>query len=199
MNAVLTTVAALYVDPRGPYPLMPGVECWDAARDARNYAGPWPVVAHPPCGPWSRFSHFNIHQCKSLAPIAVEQVRAFGGVLEHPTASKLFRHCGLPFPNEWIADKFGGFTVEVDQCAFGHVARKNTWLYIVGANRARVVIELPRSKGTPTHRVARDRRRTARGELKECSAEQRRRTPPAFAEWLVSLARSVDSDARGAA
>ena len=31
----LRTVAALYVDPRGPYPKMLGVECWNEARDAR--------------------------------------------------------------------------------------------------------------------------------------------------------------------
>ena len=62
-------IAALYVDTaRGPYARMRGVECWGYAtrdgrqldalaptRDARDYAGPWPVVAHPPCGPWGRF------------------------------------------------------------------------------------------------------------------------------------------------
>lgn len=44
-----TDVAALYVDPRGPYPKLVA-EWYDAARDARTYEGPLPVVAHPPCG-----------------------------------------------------------------------------------------------------------------------------------------------------
>lgn len=72
-------IAALYIDPRGPYPSIPGVECWDAERDARNYAGPWPVVAHPPCGPWSKLKGMCWKQDRSLAPIAVGQVRRWGG------------------------------------------------------------------------------------------------------------------------
>ena len=40
------TVAALYVEPDGPYAGLDGVEVWDEARDARTYAGPQPVVAH---------------------------------------------------------------------------------------------------------------------------------------------------------
>ena len=36
----LTTVAALYVETDGCYFNQPGVEPWDIARDAREYAGP---------------------------------------------------------------------------------------------------------------------------------------------------------------
>jgi hypothetical protein len=51
------TVAALYVEPQGCYVGVPGVDPWDEARDARTYAGPHPVVAHPPCQRWGRFWH----------------------------------------------------------------------------------------------------------------------------------------------
>ena len=42
-------IAALYIDPRGPYPKMAEVDCWDETRDARLYDGPHAIVAHPPC------------------------------------------------------------------------------------------------------------------------------------------------------
>lgn len=34
------TIAALYVDERGPYVGLPGVDAWGISRDARLYAGP---------------------------------------------------------------------------------------------------------------------------------------------------------------
>jgi hypothetical protein len=183
-------VAALYIDPRGPYPKLPLVDCWDAARDARLYAGPWPVVAHPPCGPWSKLRHLyrgNEHDC---APLAVEQVRAFGGVLEHPRDSRLVAHCALPRPGDGL-DAHGGQTIEVCQVDWGHVARKRTWLYCAGVALGALTFPPPRVSGFhhPSRRgKAQD---AAPPGIKICSAEQRRRTPPAFAEWLVALARTA--------
>ena len=195
-------IAALYIDSRGPYPAMSGVECWDAERDARLYVGPYPVVAHPPCGPWGALRHLTTPGAKramdaDCGPRAVEQVRQFGGVLEQPAGSRLWGHCGLPMTD---VDAFGGFSLAVEQVAWGHVARKKTWPYLVGIDRA-LAVRGVLSGGTPTHWVSGGRnqmRKNGRAGggvvpagIKVCSAQQRRRTPPAFAEWLVSLARSV--------
>jgi hypothetical protein len=185
----MRTVAALYVDPRGPYPKMPGVECWDEARDARNYQGPHPVVAHPPCGPWGDMRHLCKHQPSDLAPRAVGQVQCWGGVLEHPKRSRLWAALELPLPGE-PCDRAGGYTVEVEQVDWGHKCRKPTWLYIVGADRG-LIPRLP--PGTPSHAIfygAWERSGHAGTPLLAASREIRRRTPPAFAELLVSLARA---------
>jgi len=190
---VSVPVAALYVDPRGPYPKLPGVDAWDESRDARAYSGPWPVVAHPPCGPWGRLRHMCTKQDPSCGLRAVEQVRAFGGVLEHPEYSTLWDRCGLPKPGE-LPDAFGGRTVRVEQVAWGHSCRKATWLYYVG-----VTLSGLRSGGTPTHCVSRDARRARRNRytLKRTGTRANMLTPPAFAEWLVSLARSVSGIRNG--
>ena len=47
-------IAALYVEKDGVYSGLQGVDPWDEARDARLYAGPRPVVAHPPSSPLIR-------------------------------------------------------------------------------------------------------------------------------------------------
>lgn len=186
----VSDVAALYVDPRGPYPKL--VEHWyDQKRDARTYAGPWPVVAHPPCGPWGALRHLNRYQDATLAPIAVGQVRLYGGVLEHPVRSGLWDHMGLPRPGE-LPDEAGGWTVEVSQCDWGHVARKRTWLYFVGVHD---LGPMP-APGKPTHWVSGGRvKRGGRGGgvvppgIKICSTQQRGRSPMAFAAWLINCAR----------
>lgn len=154
----MITVAVLYClpDARCVYRSMPSVEVWDEARDARRFPGGMPVVAHPPCGPWGRMRLF----CKGgdglreLAPLAVKQVRACGGVLEHPACSSLWAAVGLPKPGEF-PDQWGGYTLEVDQYNWGHPARKRTWLYIVGV-RADALPQIPDKRGGGSNADASD-------------------------------------------
>lgn len=189
-------IAALYVDSqRGPYPAL-GADCWDVARDATQYAGPGPVVAHPPCGHWGRYAH-RAHDDGHTGPIAVVQVRAFGGVLEHPRASRLWTVCGLPRPGG-LPDAYGGYTIEVYQRDWGHLADKPTWLYVVGVSPSdlppRPPATPPRQAWTPSRRVLdpdrlnSPRPRGARGIVECMSKTQRHLTPPAFAAWLLSIA-----------
>lgn len=178
----LADVAALYIDPRGPYPALCR-EVYDETRDAKTYAGPWPVVAHPPCGPWGRLRFLCTKQDASCGPAGVDAVRRWGGVLEHPAESLLFRRCALPFPGE-LADGAGGRTYAVRQVAWGHCCEKPTWLYVVGVP-AEVVVAGIRTGGVATHRVTSGPRGPR---LPSATHLKRRLTPPAFAEWLVSLA-----------
>lgn len=210
------------------------LDCWDATRDARLYDGPHPIVAHPPCKHWGKLRHLANVRCdycqlsfperrlrpdgscrhcgrsgwissdKNCAPRAVEQVRRWGGVLEHPAGSKLWGWAVLgadvaPLPKpspcgcHYDLDQFGGYTIEVDQCEWGHACSKPTWLYLVGVPRE--ALEAPPFPGRePTHDMMGSRGRNAkanRNGRKEASAEIRRRTPPLFAEYLIRLARSA--------
>ena len=72
-------VAALYVDPHGIYLGMPGVSMWTYRRNAKLYDGPDPVIAHPPCGPWSRLKFLCTKQDPTCGPRAVDQVQKWGG------------------------------------------------------------------------------------------------------------------------
>lgn len=138
------TIAALYVETDGCYFGLTGVDPWDETRDARKYAGPNPVVAHPPCQRWGRFWGGNPSQRPRLKlgddggcfAAALAVVREFGGVLEHPEASHAWAHHGLNKPPKlggWIAaDLMGGLTCCVEQGHYGHMGRKATWLYACG-------------------------------------------------------------------
>jgi len=102
------TVAALFVATGGVYFDLPGVDPWDEARDARQYAGANPVVAHPPCQLWTNLTRVNFKRYGGehnrpgndggCFAEALATVRRCGGVLEHPAFSWAFHDFGLPIP-----------------------------------------------------------------------------------------------------
>lgn len=173
------TVAALFVDPRGVYAGLPDVEVWDEARDARLYAGPWPVVAHPPCNRWCRLGSRTVRgQDGGCFAAALAAVRAFGGVLEHPAVSQAWPAFGLPRPTgpDWTkALDDPGWVASVDQSLYGFPTRKPTWLYFVGPEPPQLPAALTRN---------------TRGCDKLWSTE-RAKTPPAFRDVLLAMARTA--------
>jgi len=138
-------IAALYVAPGGVYYGLDDVDPWPESRDARTYVGPWPVVAHPPCARWGRY-WFGGPSCRERKvkgddggcfAAALEAVRAYGGVLEHPEVSAAFATFGLRRPDREVgwqpAGDWIGWVCCVEQGHYGHRARKATWLYAVAS------------------------------------------------------------------
>lgn len=141
-------IAALFVEKNGAYFGLDNVDPWDEQRDARLYDGPHPVVAHPPCQRWGKMWAGSPSWIKQTGQrkkkgddggcfrSALDSVRKFGGVLEHPMYSHAWNHFGINRPDRkggWIkADEHGGMTCCVEQGRYGHYAPKPTWLYSVG-------------------------------------------------------------------
>jgi len=189
-------VAALYVEPGGVYYGLPNVEPWGLPeRDARLYAGPWPVVAHPPCQLWTNMAAVNFKRYGGehnrpgndggCFAAALEAVKKWGGVLEHPAESKAWAAHGLRAPRwtGWGHDADYVFTCEVWQSAYGHKARKRTWLACVMDDWPP---PLDWSRPAGTHQIGWfDRIKPTLGK-KAANA-----TPPAFRDALLSLARLV--------
>lgn len=199
-------VAALYVIAGGVYYGFLDVDPWPESRDARLYAGPHPVVAHPPCARWGRYarggpSHhgrFEVGADGGCFAAALASVRAWGGVLEHPADSLAWAAHGLlppPRSGGWVsAGDWRGWTCCVEQGHYGHLARKATWLYAVGC-------ELPRLRwGSSGRRMrldagfhtAEERRSAVKGgAAPQLPSSQRSVTPLAFRDVLLTMARSA--------
>ena len=202
-------IAALFVEAGGVYFGLPDVDPWDEARDARKYAGPHPVVAHPPCQRWGRYWSggpmlAGTARAKNLGAdggcfaSALASVTAWGGVLEHPEASHAWKAFNLPAPPKgggWLRVGDGlGWTCCVEQGHYGHAARKATWLY------ANVPSPPELTWGTSGQRTrldegfhsAEERRRAIRtGACQRLSHRQRLATPVPFRDLLLSIARSA--------
>lgn len=213
-------IAALYVETGGCYFGLPDVVPWDEVRDARLYAGPHPVVAHPPCQRWGRYWHGGVRAgqrgkyqlgadggCFSAALAAVRQ---WGGVLEHPADSHAWAHHSINKPKRhagWqSAGACGGWTCYVEQGHYGHMSRKGTWLYAQGMPRE-ALPALDWSRGAQRlHPVALERygyekaRRIGMVAMVggKDKTKIRNATPPAFRDVLLAIAGLIHRAPRGA-
>lgn len=195
-------IAALYVQTGGCYFGLPDVDPWDEARDARLYAGPHPVVAHPPCHLWTNLAAVNYKRWGGehnrpgndggKFEAAMDAVFRYGGVLEHPAFSRAWKHFGLTRPRgQWLNCFESYWVCEVWQSAYGHKARKRTWLLYCGA-QAPFPLDWSQKPGTHQcgFKFGTDKPKPTLGK-KAASA-----TPPAFRDLLLSLARRSALGAR---
>ena len=211
-------IAALYVETDGCYYGLEGVDPWGArglgggrveldGRDARDYAGPHPVVAHPPCKRYGRFADGGPASKVRLIPgadggtfkAAIGAVRRFGGVLEHPAHSKAWPWFGIAKPpagGGWVvADLFGGYTCCVEQGHYGHFARKQTWLYALGVDLPDLVWasvgKTPEEMGYRPGSRGGSNGSLSSSPLSWVPKRRRLETPIEFRDLLLSMARSV--------
>lgn len=204
-------IAALYVETNGVYFGLPNVDPWDRARDARKYDGPHHVIAHPPCERWGRYwfggptiiregrPYLKLGDDGGCFAAALSAVRTWGGVLEHPEGSHAWRHFGLNTPPRsggWVvADWEGGWTCCIEQGAYGHPARKATWLYANGLDDL-PSLQWGRTPGEfrliDVHaRTKEERARLIKtGICQQMSKRKRAATPIPFRDMLIELVSS---------
>jgi hypothetical protein len=193
-QGVFLSAAVLFARTDSVYKSYPCLDVYDIDRDALTWTGGLPVIAHPPCRAWGQLRALANPRPgeKELALFAVDQVRRFGGVLEHPKNSTLWPEAGLPPPGEF--DAYGGWTLPIFQNWFGHRAEKPTLLYIVGCAPADIP-DLPLALGDATHVIGmqgrrRDGTRLHKGDIgwrPEVTKAEREHTPAPLAAWLVDL------------
>lgn len=175
-------IAVLFARSDSDYKNYPDFEVYDIERDARQFCKKMPVLAHPPCRAWGQLSHMaNPREGeKQLAYLALAQVRLNGGVLEHPASSRFFKEAELPIG--MFTDEFGGFTVQIDQFDFGHVAHKATKLYICGIDPSLLPKLPPKNTASTDRSICGNVKGT-----KRCTQYQREYTPPPLIAWLKQI------------
>ena len=190
-------VAALFVEEGGCYFGLENVFPWPERKDARIYAGPYPVVAHPPCQRWGKLARVNYARWGGehnrpgndggCFESALNSVQTYGGVLEHPAQTYAWDAFGLtrPYQAGW-SPSGEGWVCEVWQSSYGHKANKATWLYYVG-NGPPFGLRWGRIKGS--HQVGFQDRRGKERNKPTLTKREANATPVAFRDELLSLAR----------
>lgn len=114
-------ISVLCTHAKSNYKSIPGLDLWPDPRNAYNFSGDNPVIAHPPCAQWSRMKNFariNKEE-KDLAVFCWEKVLQNGGIFEHPAGSSFFNYVAADRKN----------MLSVNQSWWGFPCTKRTYLY----------------------------------------------------------------------
>lgn len=166
-------IPVLFVHNRSNYKKIQGFDCYDEKRNASSYSGTAPAIFHPPCRLWSKLRAFSKAQEseKQYAIDAINYVRKFGGIVEHPETSQLWKYFDIKAGK---IDKFGGFIHAVNQEWFGYYTEKATYLYVVGCTPK----ELPTYTASPVF---------SKRQFVNLTPKQRSESTPQFIDYLKNI------------
>lgn len=123
---------------------------------------------------------------------ALASIRKYGGVLEHPAFSDAWAVHSLPRPDPevigWSRPTFANICVcEVWQSAYGHKARKRTWLAYCSYVADPFDLKWDRPPGT--HQIGFHDQRGKDRNKPTISGKAASATPPEFRDTLLALDR----------
>lgn len=166
-------------------------DCYDEKRNAFNFSGRCPVIAHPPCRLFSRlrkFSKADVSE-KKCAFFALSQVRMFGGILEHPRSSTLWQDGNFDLSGN--LDQYGGFLRSVNLSWFGFPAEKKTMLYFVGISPS-VLPPFPLDLSAPHLSVGTSKCKR----LPEIKKSSRSETPDQMIKYFIQVMEIINKSAK---
>lgn len=182
-------IPVLFTQKNSNYNLDQKFDCYDIERNALTCSSRSAAIYHPPCRSWGRLRGLahRIPVEHWLAVWSVIRCRKFGGVIEHPAGSTLWKLMKLPLPGSGY-DNYGGWSMSINQSWFGFKATKNTWLYIVGINAGQLP-DYTISLNAVTHCVSTSKNMSGK---KELSKQSRAKTPAPLCNFLYQICINVE-------
>ena len=175
-------IPVLFTQVNTNYNDYPIFDTYDLHRDAFSYYGRIPVIAHPPCRLFSRLRKFSTATAteKKCAFFALSKVRQFGGILEHPRSSTLWKTGN--FDLSGAVDSYGGFLRSVNLSWFGFPCQKKTMLYFVGIAPGQLP-PFPLSLDAISHRISSSKNNS----LPEIAKTSRSTTPLGMITYFADV------------
>lgn len=166
-------------------------DVYDIKRNALNCKTKVACIYHPPCRSWGRLRTFcGLHPGEHLLAVwSIIRIWRYGGVLEHPAGSKLWKLMRLTKPGQGI-DKHGGFSLSIDQHWFGHKCKKNTWLYIKGLSFSQIP-DYTLNFNAIEYSISNTKNNS---NLKEVERKWRNKTPIKLAKFLIKIVTIINSN-----
>jgi hypothetical protein len=183
----MNNITVLFCDENSNYKKL-GCNVYDQYRNALNFKDKTPCIYHPPCRTWSRLRGLaKVHPGEHLLAVwSIFRIWRYGGVLEHPAHSSLWKLLKLPLPGTGY-DIHDGFSISVNQHWFGHKCEKNTWLYIKGCN-IKNLPQLSLNFDAIEYTISTSKKINYK---KEISKKRRSETPIQFALFLIDILNSI--------